>query len=154
MGLAWLSAREEARPEFTPWGWERMGAEPLWDMLGSSLRERRREVLPSMPCPALETPAVSPEQEDKLGVLDWSHHGDCRPWVSWAGGGCPRGLGTEPSPHPPPERAVLSAWLGWARAAGWVQEESMDGGNTGLTPADPSSLCALSGGAAGCCCVP
>lgn len=101
MGLAWLSAREEARPEFTPWGWERMGAEPLWDMLGSSLRERRREVLPSMPCPALETPAVSPEQEDKLGVLDWSHHGDCRLWVSWAGGGCLGGLGTEPSPHPP-----------------------------------------------------
>uniref|UniRef100_A0A803VB22 CBS domain-containing protein n=1 Tax=Ficedula albicollis TaxID=59894 RepID=A0A803VB22_FICAL len=32
-------------------------------------------------------PCVSPEQEDKLGVLDWNHHGDCRLWGSWAGGG-------------------------------------------------------------------
>lgn len=85
MGLARLSAREEARTEFTPWDWERMGAELLWDILGSNSKERRQEVLLSMPCPALETPAVSPEQENKLGVLDWSCHGDCRLWGSWAG---------------------------------------------------------------------
>lgn len=87
MGLARLSAWEEARMEFTSWDWERMGAEQLWDMLWSNSREQRQEVLPSVPCPALETPADSPEQEDKLGVLDWSHHGDCRLWGSWASGG-------------------------------------------------------------------
>lgn len=65
-------------------------------------REKAGEVLPSLPRPALETPAVSPEQEDKLGVLDWSHHGDCRLWGSWAGEECPGGLGAEPSPHPHP----------------------------------------------------
>lgn len=69
-----------------------------------------------------------------------------------AGSGGP-GL-VQSSPHPHPEKTVLSAWFGWARAAGWVQAESMGREKTGLTPADPCSLCALSGGAAGCCCVP
>lgn len=63
-----------------------------------------------------------------------------------AGSGSPELVG---GAHP--ERTVLSAWLGWATAAGWVQAESMD---REKTPADPSSLCALSGGAAGCCCMP
>lgn len=40
MGLARLSAREEARTEFTPWDWERMGSKPLCDMLGSNSREK------------------------------------------------------------------------------------------------------------------
>lgn len=63
-----------------------------------------------------------------------------------------RGPGLVGGAHiPHPERTVLSACLGWATAAGWVQAESMDGEKT---PADPSSLCALSGGAAGCCCMP